>query len=559
MITTVSSSATLLTAIQNAKPGDTIALVAGSYSTLSLANVNVAGTVTIMSADPGHPAVIAGVNLAFSSGLSFRDLEVTMDPRNGTAVTVGNSHDISFSGLDVHGGFVGDGNGALVRNSSNVTIKDSEFHNIGTGISHIDTTGVVIDNNSIHDLQADAIHGGGSSNITISGNQFTNFHPRPGDHPDAIQFWTTYTTTSAHDIVIKDNVFVRGAGDPAQGIFMGNEWGLTYKNVTISGNAVVGGMYNGIAITMADNVHISANLVEGFVDMNSWISVTKSTAVQIDNNVATSYATSFSLPGVTTWANSSIGLGAIGDTKLLDTWLAEHSTILAQPLPKPISPDPIVTIDDADGDGRIQGGSGADVLGGAGADTMSGGAGNDTYLVDVAGDRITEVPTLGGGIDTVRAITSTYTLPSGVENLMLTGTGSQVGIGNTAANVITSNGVLADLRGGDGNDTLVSMGGTETLTGGAGADLFRFDRMPVNAAKVTDFVDGVDKLDLGNLLGAYTGTNPLADGWVSFTIDASGTSVMVDIDGPTGAAGFVTIAKLAGVTSVLSVGTDWLF
>ena len=559
MITTVSSSATLLTAIQNAKPGDTIALVAGSYSTLSLTNVNIAGTVTITSADPGHPAVIAGVSVGFSSGLSFHDLEITMDIRTGTAVTVGNSHDISFGGLDVHGGFVGDGNGALVRNSNNVTIKDSEFHNIGTGISHINTSGVVINNNSIHDLQADAIHGGGSSNITISGNQFTNFYPKVGDHPDAIQFWTTYTTVSAHDIVIKDNVFVRGAGDPAQGIFMGNEWGLTYKNVTISGNAVVGGMYNGIAITMADNVHISGNLVEGFVDMNSWISVTKSTAVQIDNNVATSYATSFSLPGVTTWANSSISPGAIGDATLLNSWLVAHGTTLAQPLPIPISPDPIVTINDADGDGRIQGGSGADVLGGAGADTMSGGAGNDTYLVDVAGDRITEVPTLGGGIDTVRTIVSTYTLPTGVENLMLTGTGSQVGIGNTAANVITSNGVLCDLRGGDGNDTLVSMGGTETLTGGAGADLFRFDRMPVNAAKITDFVDGADQIDLGNLLATYTGTNPEADGWVKFTVDAGGTNVMVDIDGPTGSAAFVTVAKLAGVTSALTVGSDWLF
>ena len=34
---------------------------------------------------------------------------------------------------------------------------------------------------------------------------------------------------------------------------------------------------------------------------------------------------------------------------------------------------------------------------------------------------------------------------------------------------------------------------------------------------------------------------------------------MVDIDGPTGGAGFVTVAKLAGVTASLTAGTDWLF
>ena len=450
MITTVGSSAALYTALKAAKPGDTIALRAGDYSTLSLSNFNYAGTVTITSADPGRPAVIAGINLANSSGLTFSEIEVKMAPRTNTAITVGNSKNVVFDNVDVHGGFIGDGNGALIRNSSNVTIKNSEFHDLGTGISHIDTSGVVIADNSIHDLQADAIRGGGSSNIVISGNQFTNFHPKAGDHPDAIQFWTTFTTTSAHDIVIKDNVFVRGGGDPVQGIFMGNEAGLVYQNVTISGNAIVGGMYNGIAITMADNVRISANLVEGFVDMNSWINISKSTHVQLDNNQASSYATSFSLAGISTWANSTIPLGAIGDATLLNAWLAEHGEVLAQPLPKPVSPDPEPSLTDGDNDGRIQGTSGADTIGGTGADTMSGGQGNDVYLVDVAGDRITEVPSLSGGIDTVRTIVSAYTLPTGVENLILSGTGAQVGTGNTANNVITSNGIRSELFGGAG-------------------------------------------------------------------------------------------------------------
>ena len=56
MITTVGSSAALYTALKAAKPGDTIALRAGDYSTLSLSNFNYAGTVTITSPTCRHHA-----------------------------------------------------------------------------------------------------------------------------------------------------------------------------------------------------------------------------------------------------------------------------------------------------------------------------------------------------------------------------------------------------------------------------------------------------------------------------------------------------------------------
>ena len=103
------------------------------------------------------------------------------------------------------------------------------------------------------------------------------------------------------------------------------------------------------------------------------------------------------------------------------------------------------------------------------------------------------------------------------------------------------------------------MGGTESLTGGAGRDLFQFDRLPVNPIKVLDFVAGVDRLDISRLLDAYSGSNPVADGWVKFTLGALSTDLLVDIDGPSGAAPFVTVARLSGVDSALKAGVDWLF
>ena len=76
------------------------------------------------------------------------------------------------------------------------------------------------------------------------------------------------------------------------------------------------------------------------------------------------------------------------------------------------------------------GNAGDNVLsGGAGSDTMSGGAGNDIYVVDAAGDMVTEAAS--EGTDTVQASIS-YTLGANVENLTLTGTGAINATGNSS-------------------------------------------------------------------------------------------------------------------------------
>jgi Ca2+-binding RTX toxin-like protein len=112
------------------------------------------------------------------------------------------------------------------------------------------------------------------------------------------------------------------------------------------------------------------------------------------------------------------------------------------------------------GANTLQGNAGNNRLdGGAGADSMAGGAGDDVYVVDEAGDTVSEVAS--EGTDTVQSSIS-YTLGANVENLVLTGTAAINGAGNDGDNVLTGNSAANVLNGQAGADTLQGMGGDDT-------------------------------------------------------------------------------------------------
>ena len=124
------------------------------------------------------------------------------------------------------------------------------------------------------------------------------------------------------------------------------------------------------------------------------------------------------------------------------------------------------TLQGLGGNDILAGGGGADTLdGGTGTDDMTGGTGSDTYIVDNAGDTVTELA--GQGTDTVRTSLGQYTLGANVENLAFIGIEPFQGTGNVLANTIT---------GGTGGDVLNGGAGVDTLIGGAGNDTYIVDR-----------------------------------------------------------------------------------
>jgi Ca2+-binding RTX toxin-like protein len=135
------------------------------------------------------------------------------------------------------------------------------------------------------------------------------------------------------------------------------------------------------------------------------------------------------------------------------------------------------------------GNSAANTLdGGLGTDSLIGGAGNDYYKIDSLTDVVVEAAE--GGIDSVLANVSSYTLSGNAEWLILDSTIAS-GIGNSLANTLLGNAENNTLNGGLGADSLI---------GGAGNDYYIIDN--ASDAILENTGAGIDSV-LANL-GVYT-------------------------------------------------------
>lgn len=105
------------------------------------------------------------------------------------------------------------------------------------------------------------------------------------------------------------------------------------------------------------------------------------------------------------------------------------------------------------------------------ADAMTGGTGDDIFLVDNTGDRITEAA--GAGLDRVETTLAGYTLGANIEDLIRRGAADFTGSGNALANSMIGGAGSDTLSGLDGNDMIAGNTGADTLTGGNGEDLLQ--------------------------------------------------------------------------------------
>ncbi len=193
-----------------------------------------------------------------------------------------------------------------------------------------------------------------------------------------------------------------------------------------------------------------------------------------------------------------------------DDTISPLATLVGQLLPGP-------------GADTLQGLAGNDTLdGGAGADLMVGGAGNDVFIVDNVGDVVVEA--LSGGSDLVMSSVS-FTLPTQVERLTLTGSAAINGTGNTLGNTINGNAAGNVLDGGAGSDSLYGFDGADTLLGGDSSDKLDggagADRMVGGLGNDSYYVDSPGDVVVESTAGTTGGTDLVYVGF-SYTL---GTNV----------------------------------
>ncbi|MBO0885178.1 MAG: family 16 glycosylhydrolase, partial [Mycobacterium sp.] len=180
---------------------------------------------------------------------------------------------------------------------------------------------------------------------------------------------------------------------------------------------------------------------------------------------------------------------------------------------------------------------------------------------DAVGSASSSDPGTGSSTTPTADWQPTYTVPSGVANVVLTGTSAQTIIANNLGDTIASNDYGSTLIGGTGNDTFIGGHGADTMTGGAGSDTFVFNVVPWNAGHITDFNLAADKLDLTGIFKTigYTGTDPVADGYLSFVADGAGNTLVYVNPHSASQTWPSLITTLEGVSPSSITSADYIF
>ena len=314
--------------------------------------------------------------------------------------------------------------------------------NVVIGMANADTLNGGDGNDALHGgSERDTLDGGNGNDLLVGG---TNADVMTGGTGDDI-----FSVDQTDDELFENS----GEGTDTVKSFVGWTLGTHFENLTLMGSDNINATGNGSANILVGNS--GNNTLDGLTGADGMAGGMGDDTYIIDNTSDT--VTETVHQGTDTIQSSvTYTLSSYVENMALTGSSAIHGTGNTS--------DNVLTGNS--GANTLSGLDGNDTLdGGVGADVMLGGTGNDVYIVDDAGDSLTE--SSGSGTDSVRSSVS-FTLGTNVETLVLTGSGNLAGTGNSGVNTITGNA---------GNNTLDGSGGADSLAGGAGDDIYLVDDM----------------------------------------------------------------------------------
>jgi Ca2+-binding RTX toxin-like protein len=480
------------------------------------------------SASQGYDTVQSSVTFTLSSDVEALTLTGSSNI-NGT----GNSSDNLLTGNS--------GNNILSGGSGADTIAG------GDGTDSLD--GGANDDTLDGGAGADTMTGGTGDDTYVVDNASDVVTENTGEGTDTVKASVNYTLTAyVENLTLAGTGDISGAGNSDNNVITGNG-----GNNSITGNggddSLAGGSGNDTyAFDDGDGADVVTDTAgNDTITFGSGVTVASVHYTQSGNDLVIAYGTGSDQVTVTDFFTGASH--QIEQVVFYDTTVHDVSHIYTA----------IYTQTGTGSADTLTGTSGPDTLdGGAGADSLIGMAGDDVFIVDNAGDVVSE--SSSNGNDTILS-SVTYTLPSNVENLTLTGSSNIDGTGNGDANALTGNSGVNILTGSGGNDTLDGGSGADSLIGGSGNDTYIVDNasdvVTEGAASGTDTVYSSVSFTLSSdvenmVLTGSSNINATGNGGDNTLTGNSGTNSL------TGGAGDDTYVVGTGdvVTEGSSAGTD---
>jgi len=296
----VNDAASLAAAIETAEPGDRLLLAEGNYGAFAIRNRSFSPAIEITAAQATAP-IFTEIELRDVQGVHFSDLAIsfgpTTAPRTTYAVDVQRGTDVAFSAMEFEGAADenpdNDAQGLNIRDSQDVTVENSNFHDLFRGVAILDSTNTNVTQSTFRNISSDGIVGRGDFGVLIEDNFFTDFFlTSVGNvHPDAIQFWDSGASRENRDLTIRGNVILRGVGDPSQGIFI-KAGSMASENIVIENNVIQQSMIQGLYLENVVGATVNNNTIAPFdtiIDKPGIEVRAPASGVEVTDNLAISW------------------------------------------------------------------------------------------------------------------------------------------------------------------------------------------------------------------------------------------------------------------------------